>query len=138
MNTKLYNELVHEARKDSLARIPPFGSISDREVLNAEREMLFNEMLIEATVRHCAQIVFDSGETYSNALLNSIGSDILEAFELDDRFQRGSRVQVIQGFNVGAHGVVEFVEPTGRVWVLRDGASKPVYYESYELVFEDA
>lgn len=48
--------------------------------------------------------------------------------------RRGHRVKVVAGFNVGAHGVVEFVEPSGeKIWVLRDGASTPVFYHPKEL-----
>lgn len=53
-------------------------------------------------------------------------------------FVRGDRVFATHkaGFHKGAHGVVEFVEPTGKVWVLRDGASGPVYYMPDELDHE--
>ena len=48
--------------------------------------------------------------------------------------RRDHRVKVIAGFNVGATGVVEFVEPSGKkIWVLRDGASTPVFYHPSEL-----
>ncbi len=50
-------------------------------------------------------------------------------------FKRGDRVLVNQtsGFNKGAEGIVEFVEPNGRIWVLRDGSSGPVYFYPTEL-----
>lgn len=54
-------------------------------------------------------------------------------------FARGDRVVANQtaGFHKGAHGTVEFVEPSGKkVWVLRDHASTPVYYHPDELDFE--
>lgn len=54
-------------------------------------------------------------------------------------FVRGDRVVANQnaGFHKGAHGVVEFVEPSGKkVWVLRDHATTPVYYHPDELDFE--
>lgn len=48
--------------------------------------------------------------------------------------RRGHSVKVIAGFNVGARGIVEFVEPSGeKIWVLRDGASTPVFYHPSEL-----
>lgn len=54
--------------------------------------------------------------------------------EKHSALRRGHVVQVIAGFNVGARGVVEFVEPSGqKVWVLRNGASNPVYYHPDEL-----
>lgn len=50
-------------------------------------------------------------------------------------FKRGDRVEVNQhsGFNKGAKGVVEFVEPSGKVWVLRDGAGSEVFFYPEEL-----
>ena len=50
-------------------------------------------------------------------------------------FVRGDRVSVnsSSGFHQGARGVVEFVEPSGKVWVLRDGASGPVFFYPKEL-----
>lgn len=53
-------------------------------------------------------------------------------------FKRGDRVYAgpNAGFNRGAEGTVEFVEPGGeRIWVLRDGSSGPVYYAPHELEF---
>lgn len=54
-----------------------------------------------------------------------------------DRYEtlrRGHTVKVIAGFNVGAKGVVEFVEPSGeKIWVLRDYTCTPVFYHPKEL-----
>lgn len=47
--------------------------------------------------------------------------------------RKGDRVKVVDGFNVGATGEIEFIEPRGTVWVLRDGSTKPVYYTKDEL-----
>jgi transcription antitermination factor NusG len=46
----------------------------------------------------------------------------------------GSRVKVVSGFNVGAKGTVSYIEPTGRMWVMRDGASTDVFYTHDEVV----
>jgi hypothetical protein len=57
--------------------------------------------------------------------------------------QEGVRVEVTQsaGFNKGAKGVVKFVQPRGtqtsKVWIIRDGASPPVWYWPRELKRED-
>lgn len=50
-------------------------------------------------------------------------------------FKRGDRVQANQtaGFNKGAKGVVQYVEPCGKIWVLRDGASGDIFYHAEEL-----
>lgn len=49
--------------------------------------------------------------------------------------KRGDRVRVNDrsGFSKGSKGTVEFVEPVERIWVLRDGASSPVFFYDYEL-----
>lgn len=46
----------------------------------------------------------------------------------------GGRVKVIAGFNVGALGTVSYIEPTGRLWVRRDGASSDVHYTPDEVI----
>lgn len=53
-------------------------------------------------------------------------------------FKRDDRVVVNQtaGFNSGARGVVEYVEPSGKLWVLRDGSNSACYYLPTELDFE--
>lgn len=59
---------------------------------------------------------------------------------MTDRYEtlrRGHTVKVVAGFNVGARGIVEFVEPSGeKIWVLHDGASTPVFYHPKELVVD--
>lgn len=56
------------------------------------------------------------------------------------RFEVGQRVVSLgtSGFHKGAHGVVQFQEYTfqARVWVLRDGASQPVFFYPHELELE--
>ena len=60
---------------------------------------------------------------------------ILEYFGVDSTSIRvGSRVKVVSGFNVGAKGTVSYIEPTGRMWVMRDGASTDVFYTPDEVV----
>lgn len=56
------------------------------------------------------------------------------------KIQTGDRVQATMnaGFHKGAKGTVRFVEPSyEKVWVLRDGASSPVFYHPDELVILD-
>jgi ATP-dependent exoDNAse (exonuclease V) alpha subunit len=62
----------------------------------------------------------------------------LSALESKPRpFVVGDRVKVRKnaGFNRGAMGVIQFIEPTdgGKVWVLRDRSSSPVWYTADEL-----
>ncbi len=50
-------------------------------------------------------------------------------------FKRGDRVQANEqaGFHKGAKGTVQYVEPSGKIWVLKDGASSDVFYYPDEL-----
>lgn len=50
-------------------------------------------------------------------------------------FKKGDRVQVKQtaGFHKGAVGEIDYIDPSGKVWVIRDGAKTPVYYHRDEL-----
>lgn len=50
-------------------------------------------------------------------------------------YKRGDYVQVTGegAFSRGSKGVVEFVEPNGNVWVLRDGAGSPCFFLPAEL-----
>lgn len=50
-------------------------------------------------------------------------------------FKRGDRVEVNNqsGFHRGAKGIVEFVEPSGKVWVLRDKCVSAVFFYPKEL-----
>ena len=52
----------------------------------------------------------------------------------DNSIKVGSRVKVVSGFNVGAKGTVSYIEPIGRMWVMRDGASTDVFYHPEEVV----
>ena len=58
---------------------------------------------------------------------------IVEHFRVNS-FKVGSRVRVVAGFNVGATGTVNYIEPSGKLWVRRDQASSDVFYHPEELV----
>jgi len=53
-------------------------------------------------------------------------------------FKEGMRVVAknTAGFYAGAHGVIKSIEL--RIWVLRDGASSLVYYDTSELEMDEA
>jgi len=66
-----------------------------------------------------------------------VAGAIEDHFDLKDPpLKVGDRVEVIKGFSVGAHGVIKYIEPTGRMWVLRDRASSDVFYMPEEVVKE--
>lgn len=50
-------------------------------------------------------------------------------------FSRGDRVTVnaSSGFSPGSIGTVEYVQPNGHVWVLRDGADSALLFRTDEL-----
>jgi hypothetical protein len=81
------------------------------------------EKFAELIVRECASLAYDGP------------GGILEHFGVNDNLIKvGSRIKVISGFNVGAKGTVSYIEPTGRMWVMRDGASSDVFYHPEEVI----
>ena len=57
----------------------------------------------------------------------------LQSMEGGHLYERGNRVCIIEGDHKGQEGTVEFVEPSGRVWVMRDTASTATFYYAAEL-----
>lgn len=51
-------------------------------------------------------------------------------------FSVGDRVQATEtaGFHKGAKGTIVYIEPTGKCWVRRDGASSDIWYDKGELI----
>lgn len=54
---------------------------------------------------------------------------------MSNNFSVGDRVQATDeaGFHKGAKGVITYIEPTGKCWVRRDGASSDIWYDKGEL-----
>lgn len=54
------------------------------------------------------------------------------------KFEVGDRVKGSPtcGFHAGFRGEVKYIEPNGRLWVRRDGASSDVYYHNHEVEYE--
>ena len=50
----------------------------------------------------------------------------------------GDRVRVNEtaGFHRGCVGTINFIEPSGKVWLTRDNSDSPVYYHPDELDLE--
>ena len=94
-------------------------------------EMAFEaQKLAELIVLECAVIVGSMEEPHQD-----IAKLIKQHFGVDSTsIKVGSRVKVVSGFNVGAKGTVSYIEPTGRMWVMRDGASTDVFYTPDEVV----
>ena len=89
------------------------------------------EKFAELIVRECADIA-DKAEPYkANELIK-------EHFGVEDNsIKVGSRIKVVSKFNVGARGTVNYIEPTGKLWVRRDGASSDVSYYPTEVIGDD-
>ena len=87
----------------------------------------------ELVVRECVGIVEDAVNHREPA--STYVDKIKEHFGVESTsIKVGSRVKVVSGFNVGAKGTVSYIEPTGRMWVMRDGASTDVFYTPDEVV----
>ena len=89
------------------------------------------EKFAELIVRECADIA-DKAEPYkANELIK-------EHFGVEDNsIKVGSRIKVVSKFNVGARGTVNYIEPSGKLWVRRDGASSDVSYYPTEVIGDD-
>ena len=86
------------------------------------------EKFAELIVRECADIAADQSAIRPEYRIR-------KHFGVDSTsIKVGSRVKVVSGFNVGAKGTVSYIEPTGRMWVMRDGASTDVFYTPDEVV----
>ena len=76
----------------------------------------------------------EEAKTNRNNAMNGFNT-IHKAME-KKTLKRGDRVKVNEksGFNKGAVGTVEFVEPNGeKIWVYRDGSSEPCFFYTTEL-----
>lgn len=85
------------------------------------------EKLVEMVVRECAAITEECGSAILPLAIKA-------RFGITASLKIGSRVKVIAGFNVGAKGTVQYIEPTGRLWVRRDNAGSDVFYHPEEVV----
>jgi hypothetical protein len=84
-------------------------------------------------------------EKFADLLLKDIFNldvhEIKTKYDIDMRpgaitraIKRGDRVRIIGGFDVGAKGTVEFVQPAGDcIWILRDGTTDACWYRKEEL-----
>ena len=89
----------------------------------------------ELIVAECAGIAYEYDIPNLTGSGDFIGNRIMAHFGVDSTsIKVGSRVKVVSGFNVGAKGTVSYIEPTGRMWVMRDGASTDVFYTPDEVV----
>ena len=102
------------------------------------------EKFVNLIVEECASACIRTGILEMEESKGKMyASSIREKFEIKDdastkKIKVGSRVKVISGFHVGIHGTVKYIEPAGRLWVIRDGASSDVFYNVNEVVLLQA
>ena len=101
------------------ARIGYNNQSCDPEVLEKFAELIVQDI-------HQYVDSMDTAQIISNGILKRYGV-------ADNSIKVGGRIKVISGFNVGATGTVSYIEPTGRMWVMRDGASTDVFYTPDEV-----
>ena len=103
---------------------------------------LYNEIFLpkfaELIVQECAEVCHKMAEDSDSYVVHdgdTCAEQIKQHFGVESTsIKVGSRVKVVSGFNVGAKGTVSYIEPTGRMWVMRDGASTDVFYTPDEVV----
>lgn len=125
-NTQPLDEVIEEFMKD-----PAMKQAMDkaREKLSP----LFSHPTPQTTQEH--SMTYEDGFTHG---YDAHLADYKEQPTQVPIFKEGMRVVAknTAGFHAGAHGVIKTIEL--RIWVLRDGASSLVYYDTSELEMEEA
>jgi transcription antitermination factor NusG len=90
---------------------------------------VYEQKFAELIIRECISALdyADGSVHHSECLLEHFGVD-------DVSIKVGSRIKVISGFSVGAKGTVNYIDPSGKMWVRRDGASSDVFYHPEEVI----
>ena len=126
---------MNERIKELLKQAGGIGHDDDGNELTPALVGTSLEKFAELIVRECAGIAYEYDIPNLTGSGDFIGNRIMAHFGVDSTsIKVGSRVKVVSGFNVGAKGTVSYIEPTGRMWVMRDGASTDVFYTPDEVV----
>jgi hypothetical protein len=101
------------------------GYVDNKEVIN-----ISNRVENQWGIGSSSTLPYD----WSLALLyNECVSAVMAHVKTLQSYHRGVRVK-LKTMGRNGFGTIEFVEPNGeRIWVLRDGASSPVFFHPYEL-----
>jgi len=144
MNTT-FQRLLDQATIDALHATQDAQDYVGNPVARQQRELQL-EKFAQLIVRECIDIVKPTqhheafaqgylGDVDGLELLDGKVKQIKQHFGVDSlSIKVGSRIKVISGFNVGAKGTVSYIEPSGKLWVMRDGASSDVFYHPNEIV----
>lgn len=133
MNENIIREIANQASAYAEATITQVDESYDEMPWDAAllkaRDLKFTELIIE----ECYVALFP-------ALRDMISRG--QAYEMIKQhfgvgyqpIKIGSRVKVISGFNIGSMATVNYIEPSGKLWVRRDGAGSDVFYHPEEVV----
>jgi transcription antitermination factor NusG len=125
MNERIF-ELAKQADLIQWDSLPSGARTPDHESVVKARK--FAELI----VRECVSVAM---EQYDDTLPWGGVEDVLKHFGVESTsIKVGSRVKVVSGFNVGVKGTVSYIEPTGKMWVMRDDASTDVFYHPEEVI----
>jgi len=137
------NERIKELNIQALVEVLN-GQDPDNDIDKMYIPAQFTKKFAELIVKDCASACIRTGILEMEESKDKMyASSIREKFEIKDdastkKIKVGSRVKVISGFHVGIHGTVKYIEPAGRLWVIRDGASSDVFYNVNEVVLLQA
>jgi transcription antitermination factor NusG len=122
------NERIRELAEQATTYIEPTYSSDDGWIFDKEK---FAQLIVQDLIDSMIKRYGDDDELP----IQEIKFFVKEHFGAESTLIKvGSRVKVVSGFNVGAKGTVSYIEPSGRMWVMRDGASTDVFYTPDEVV----
>ena len=116
---------MNERIKELMEQAGLYDFVIESMGINEEMEK-FAELIVKETLQ-VARAGIEFGDGMEDAVYTYFGVE-------STSIKVGSRVKVVSGFNVGAKGTVSYIEPTGRMWVMRDGASTDVFYHPEEVI----
>lgn len=126
--------MEHTLRFARLAEIPLSPS-QFSGVLTANVSEYDLAKFAELTINECCAklLAMDEKAGNNHNYYRHAAIEIKRHFGVDDGLKIGDTIKVVAGFNVGASGVINYIDPTGKIWVRRKGADSDVFYYIYEL-----
>ena len=130
---KQMNEHIKQLAIESKLIAPEYNGFDPTRLSIAQQK--FAELIVRECVAICQQDIDGEDNIDARSGRQDCAVEIKEHFGVESTsIKVGSRVKVVSGFNVGAKGTVSYIEPTGRMWVMRDGASTDVFYHPEEVI----
>jgi hypothetical protein len=125
------NERIKQLVEQATTYIEPTSNSDDGWIFDKEK---FAQLIVKECVGVVEGGSFLHDQAPTAVFARECSAAIKRHFGEDSSIRVGGRVKVVSGFNVGARGTVSYIEPTGRLWVRRDGASTDVFYTPNEVV----